>query len=53
MNFTRPFQVVCLVVSMSVFSVAQGRAIKPRLAGNLPDGWQHMTGRIGMPTSRF
>ena len=24
MNFTRPFQVVCLVVSMSVFSVAQG-----------------------------
>ena len=24
MNFTRPFQVVCLVVSMTVFSIAQG-----------------------------
>ena len=38
MNFLRPFQVLCLVLSMSVFSAAQGPA-KPTPAIRQLDGW--------------
>ena len=38
MNFTRPFQTVCLVLSMSVFSAAQGPA-KQTPASRQLAGW--------------
>ncbi len=38
MNLTRPFQAVCLILSMSVFSVAQGPA-KETPAGRQLAGW--------------